>query len=67
MDSWHCWFTHEGTITVDTMDGTAVCRRPPGSQEDIIGRKVDLNTPGFLSSYFRDGIEGESEVQYVTA
>ena len=33
----------------------------------IIGRKVDLNTPGFLSPYFRDRIKRESEVQYVTA
>jgi predicted nucleotidyltransferase len=33
----------------------------------IIGRKVDLNTLGFLSPYFRDRIERESEVQYVTA
>jgi hypothetical protein len=33
----------------------------------IIGRKVDLNTPGFLSPHFRDRIERESEVQYVTA
>jgi hypothetical protein len=33
----------------------------------IIGRKVDLNTSGFLSPYFRDKIERESEVQYVTA
>lgn len=33
----------------------------------IIGRNVDLNTPGFLSPYFRDRIERESEVQYVTA
>ena len=33
----------------------------------IIGRKVDLNTPGFLSPRFRDRIERESEVQYVTA
>jgi len=32
----------------------------------IIGRKVDLNTPGFLSPYFIDRIERESEVQYVT-
>ena len=32
----------------------------------IIGRKVDLNNPGFLSPYFRDRIERESEVQYVT-
>jgi len=33
----------------------------------ILGRKVDLNTPGFLSPYLRDRIERESEVQYVTA
>lgn len=33
----------------------------------IMGRKVDLNTPGFLSPYLRDRIERESEVQYVTA
>ena len=33
----------------------------------IIGRKVDLNTLGFLSPYFRDRIKRESEVQYVTA
>ena len=33
----------------------------------IIGRKVDLNTPKFLSPYFRDRIERESEVQYVSA
>ena len=33
----------------------------------IIGRKVDLNTPKFLSPHFRDRIEKESEVQYVTA
>ena len=33
----------------------------------IIGRKVDLNTSGFLSPYLRNRIERESEVQYVTA
>ena len=33
----------------------------------IIGRKVDLNTSGFLSPHFRSRIERESEVQYVTA
>lgn len=33
----------------------------------IMGRKVDLNTPGFLSPYLRDRIDRESEVQYVTA
>jgi hypothetical protein len=31
----------------------------------LIGRKVDLNTPGFLSRYFRDRVMEEAEVQYV--
>ncbi len=30
----------------------------------IIGRKVDLNTPGFLSRYFRDRVLAEAEAQY---
>jgi predicted nucleotidyltransferase len=30
----------------------------------IIGRKVDLNTPGFLSPYFRDRVLAEAEVAY---
>jgi predicted nucleotidyltransferase len=33
----------------------------------ILGRKVDLNTPGFLSRYFRDQILAEAEDQYVAA
>ena len=33
---------------------------------DILGgRKVDLNTPKFLSPYFRDEVLEEAEVQYV--
>ena len=32
---------------------------------DILGRKVDLNTPQFLSRYFRDRVIAEAEVQYV--
>lgn len=31
----------------------------------IIGRKVDLNTPNFLSRYFRDAVLKSAEVQYV--
>lgn len=31
------------------------------------GRKVDLNTPKFLSPYFRDEVLAEAEVQYVQA
>ena len=30
----------------------------------ILGRKVDLNTPGFLSRHFRDEILSEAEVLY---
>jgi uncharacterized protein len=41
-----------------------------GMQEElseILGRKVDLNTPGFLSKYFRDQIIREARVEYVQA
>jgi predicted nucleotidyltransferase len=31
---------------------------------EILGREVDLNTPGFLSPYFRDEVLAEAEVQY---
>src|SRR5512138_3286236 len=34
---------------------------------EILGRKVDLNTSGFLSRYFRDQILSEAQVQYVEA
>jgi predicted nucleotidyltransferase len=34
---------------------------------EIIGRKVDLNTPGFLSKYFRSKVLAEREVQYVAS
>ena len=34
---------------------------------DILGRKVDLNTPGFLGKYFREEVLGAAEVQYDTA
>ena len=33
----------------------------------ILGRKVDLNTPGFLSPYIRDRVLQEAEVQYLAA
>jgi len=33
----------------------------------ILGRKVDLHTPQFLSRHFRDRVLRESEVQYVAA
>jgi len=31
----------------------------------LLGRRVDLNTPGFLSPYFRDRVLAEAEIQYV--
>ncbi len=34
---------------------------------EIIGRKVDLSTPNFLSPYFRDRVLAEAEVQYVAS
>ena len=30
----------------------------------ILGRKVDLNTPGFISRYFRDRVMEEAEDHY---
>lgn len=32
---------------------------------ELIGRKVDLNTPNFLSPRFRSEVERSAEVQYV--
>ena len=34
---------------------------------NIVGRKVDLNTPGFLSKYYREQILAEADVQYDAA
>ena len=34
---------------------------------EILGRKVDLNTPGFLGRHFRDQVLAEAEVQYDAA
>jgi len=33
----------------------------------ILGRKVDLNTPGFISRHFRDEVLAEAEDLYVAA
>jgi uncharacterized protein len=32
----------------------------------LLGRKVDLNTPGFLSPYFRDDVLREAETAYAS-
>ena len=34
---------------------------------ELLGRKVDLNTPGFLSKYYRHRVLDEAEVQYDAA
>ena len=34
---------------------------------ELLGRKVDLNTPQFLSPYFRNQVLQEAEVQYAAA
>jgi len=34
---------------------------------ELLGRKVDMNTPGLLSRHFRDAVLKEAEVQYVSA
>jgi uncharacterized protein len=34
---------------------------------EILGRKVDLNTPGFLGKHYREEVLRELEVQYDTA
>jgi hypothetical protein len=31
----------------------------------ILGREVDLHTPGFLSPHFREQVEADAKVQYV--
>ena len=33
----------------------------------ILGRKVDLNTPQWLSEQFREEVQAEAEVEYVAA
>jgi predicted nucleotidyltransferase len=36
-----------------------------GELSKILGRKVDLNTPGFLSPYFRNQALAEAEVEHI--
>lgn len=41
-----------------------------GMQEELsalLGRRVDLNTPGFLSKYFRDQVLREAKLLYEAA
>ena len=34
---------------------------------DMLGRQVDLNTPGFISPYFREQVQAEAAVLYDAA
>jgi predicted nucleotidyltransferase len=54
-------------ILVEFEPGTRVGLRFFGMEQElseIIGRKVDLNTPGFLSPYFRKDVLSEAESVY---
>ena len=57
-------------VLVEFEPGTRVGLRFFTLEEELsklLGRKVDLNTPGFLSKYFRDEVIAEAEVQYDAA
>ena len=48
--------------------GTTVGLKFFGMEQELsemLGRKVDLNTPGFLSKYFREEVLVESEDVFV--
>lgn len=57
-------------VLVEFEPGTRVGLRFFGMEQElseILGRKVDLNTPGFLSKYFRDEVLAEAEALYDAA
>lgn len=57
-------------VLVEFEPGTRVGLRFFGMERElseILGRKVDLNTRGFLSKYFRDEVIAEAEVLYDAA
>lgn len=65
-------FTPESDVDVlvEFEPGTRVGLKFFGMEQElseILGRKVDLNTPGFLSKYFRDEVIAEAEVLYDAA
>ena len=65
-------FTPESDVDVLVVfePGTRVGLRFFGMERElseILGHKVDLNTPGFLSKYFRDEVIAEAEVLYDAA
>ena len=57
-------------VLVEFKPGTRVGLRFFGIQEELselLGRRVDLHTPGFLSKYFRDEVLAEARELYVAA
>jgi len=58
-------------ILVEFEAGTHVGMIRLGGMEielgELLGRRVDLNTPGFLSKYYRQRVLAEAEVQYDAA
>jgi predicted nucleotidyltransferase len=58
-------------VLVESADGTRVGLLRLADMElelsRILGRKVDLNTPGFLSPSFRDQVLADAQVQYDAA
>ena len=54
-------FEPEATVGMIRMAGMEI------ELGEILGRKVDLNTPGFLSRYYRDRVLEEAEVHYDAA
>jgi uncharacterized protein len=50
-----------------TRIGLILLARLESELSEILGRKVDLNTKGFISKYFRAAVMAEREVQYVEA
>jgi hypothetical protein len=57
-------------VLVEFEPGTRVGLRFFALEEELselLGRNVDLNTPGFLSKYFRDQVIAEAEAAYDAA
>lgn len=57
-------------VLVEFEPGTSVGLRFFAIERELsvlLGRKVDLNTPGFLGKYYRDEVLREAEVQYDAA
>jgi predicted nucleotidyltransferase len=61
-------FDSDVDVLVEFDPGTTVGMIRLGGLEielgEILGRKVDLNTPGFLSKYYRDKVLAEAVVHY---